>query len=119
MIASLKNMEWEFHIHNARHARHKTLVQGVRFLPDGKVFLLLCRSPRLIRDLISFDHAASRRHAMPGHVILEIVGSTTSNLPDSLEVRLAVRRARNCFGSRGGLSKSRRQMESRHEKNQK
>ena len=59
-----------------------------------EVLLFLRRCPRLVRDLVALDNALPRWHSQPGMVVLKVPRGCVEDLPDALQVGLAVGCAR-------------------------
>jgi hypothetical protein len=93
---SLEDLKREIQIHDARHAGYIALVERVCLLPILIVFGLLGSRPRLIRDFAAVDNGTAGGHIKARGVILKIGRRGTGRLPDAFEVRLAIRRARQC-----------------------
>src|SRR5205085_7740687 len=99
VIARLKNLKWEFHVHDARNAWHEALRERIGGLTVLVVFLLFRGRGWLVRNLAALDYASAGRHAVPRAVVLQIVRRSVADLPDALKIRFAV----GCAGHRCGL----------------
>src|SRR5205823_5772648 len=96
------------YISGARHARHVTLGFRILLRPLGGIFLLLRQRRRLIRNLLAIsDNALSggnradsaklpERPGLRG-MILKIPVRCAEGLPDSSQVRLAIRGGRTRY----------------------
>src|SRR5690606_8378488 len=78
-----------------------------------KIAALLLASGRQIRNLAALHDARPRGHQVLRLVMLEAVGCAVADLPNALEIRLAVRRARDRLCVRGGRSRACRECQER------
>ena len=78
---TLNNLEGEGHVHDAWHAWQIALAIRIQGLAVFEVLLLLCKSPRLVRDLVALDNALSGRHVQIRMVILDVPCRSAYDLP--------------------------------------
>jgi hypothetical protein len=90
MVRRLEDLEWELHVHDARHARHVAVRQRVGGQPVLGVLELPGCGPRLIRDRAVLHHPPSRREAVTRHVIFQVGRGAIAHLPDPVEIWFAV-----------------------------
>ena len=109
LVRLLDDLERKRHVHDARHARQVTLGFRVQRGALFVVLLLLCQRPRLIRDLVAFDHALPAGHPLLGRMILNVPCRRVHDLPDPRQVGLAVGCARDggCSGILTGAAQRR------------
>ncbi len=93
-LRRLENLEREIKVHDARDAGYVAFRERVGRLAVPEIFGPLLRSGGLIGNLAAGDYRASRDHVEAGDVILQVGRGTTFGLPDALQVRFAVGRAR-------------------------
>ena len=112
-LRRLENLKREIQIHDPGNARHVAFREWIGRLPVLKVLGPLLGGPRLIRDYAARDNRPAGQHVEAGDVILKIGSRGAGRLPDALEVRLAVGRARQGLlagrrrARRGGKQRSR------------
>src|SRR5882672_7779735 len=100
-LAVLNDLKGEGHIRGTRHAWHVAVgFRQVCRRPVGKVLLLAFQCPRLIRKLIAVHNAPARWHTESGSMILNVPGSCIEDLPNPVEIWLAVRSSRYVIRSR-------------------
>ena len=88
-------------IRGARDARQVALPERVGHEPVLEVLVALRERRRLIRNGAALDHAHSRRNAFAGRVRFEIPVRGGDDLPDAVQVGLAVRCTRAVVAGRG------------------
>ena len=93
-LGRLEDLKRKIQIHDPRDAGHVALPERIGLLPILKVLRLLRGGPRLIRDLAAGHNRPAGQHVVSRGVILKIGCRGAGRLPDALEVRLAVGRAR-------------------------
>ncbi len=108
---TLDDLERMGQIRGARDARQEALDLWVVREPVLEVCLLLLERPRLIRDLVADNHAlprwdrTDRAHVGEtgaGRVVLQIPMGGADRLPDTVQVGVAIPRARYLSASRLG-----------------
>ncbi len=121
LVGLLHDLERERHERDARHAREITLRFRIERRALRFVLFLLRQRLRFIRQLVSRDHAFARGHAEPGAVILKVPRGGVEDLPDSLDVGVAVsrlwRRIRRHVRRRLGECGRRSEQEHHHREN--
>ena len=99
-VARLDDLKRMRHVCRAGHTRQVALDLGVERQPVVGVLLLLLRGPRLVRDVVAFDHTGAGRDAERGakrdqrtlscRMILDIPVGGVHRLPDPVQVGVAV-----------------------------
>ena len=93
-LRRLENLKRKVQIHDSRDARQVAFRERIGRLPILKILGLLLRGPGLIRDCAARDNRPARQHIEARRVILQIGSRAAGRLPDALQIRLAVGRAR-------------------------
>ena len=103
----LHDLKWIGHVGGARYARQVALDLGIARDPVLEILLLPGEHLGPIRELAALDDAGALRHAegcaetedraLPCRVILDIPVRVVERLPDTVQVRFAVGRARRAI----------------------
>src|SRR5262245_36266593 len=95
-LGALNDLERERHIGGSWNAGHVTGRLGrICALTPLVVRFLLSESSGLIWNYAALNHTLPRRHTQRRVVILKVPRGRIQYLPDAVQIRLAVRRARN------------------------
>ena len=104
----LHDVERVWHVGDARHPWQEALCLGVGGQAILEVFLFLGERPRLVRNVVSLDHALTRRHTQRRLMVLKVPRRRAQDLPHAGQVGLAIIRAwQGCTLSHCGLSRRR------------
>nr|ABZ06408.1 hypothetical protein ALOHA_HF4000009L19ctg1g5 [uncultured marine microorganism HF4000_009L19] len=102
-VGKLQNLKRIGHIRDAGHPGHIALGFGVCGPAAVKVLLFFRQRPRLIGNLIPLHDASPGGHSQSPRMVLNIPRGRVEDLPNALQVGLAVDRAWRRIRWRGGL----------------
>ena len=114
LVRRLHDLERVRHVVDARRADHEAFRLGIGGLPVAVIHLAPGKCQRKIGNLVAFDDALPRRDTEFSGMVLEIPDSSIHRLPDALEIRLSIDRARRAVRRRASRRLSERDWRGRH-----